>query len=140
MTKVMIFGTFDGLHEGHKFLVEQAKKLGDSVVAVVGTSPNVEKIKGRPPFASGEKRMQLMREMFPDIRVIEGSSQDFLAPLRAEKPDLILFGYDQKLPPGISFDDLQCPYKRAEALKPHIYKSSLLPRPEGGDIEKKSKK
>ncbi len=121
----MIFGTFDHLHDGHRFLVQQAQARGN-VIVVVGTDPNVATIKGRPSRQNAEERMKALVTAFPDINVLAGSSDDFLAPIRAEKPDLLLFGYDQKLPPGISFDDLQCPYERADAFKPEIYKSSLL--------------
>lgn len=136
MTKVMIFGTFDHLHEGHRFLVRQAKAKG-VVVAVVGTDPTVHTIKGRPALQSLEKRAHALQDAFPDITVIPGSPKDFLEPIRAQKPDLLLFGYDQKLPPGITFDQLQCPWERGEALEPHIYKSSLLSQERRRDIEEK---
>lgn len=125
MKKVMLFGTFDGLHEGHRFLVREAKKRGRTVV-VVGTSAHVRTIKGRMPRRSMEERIADLQSEFPDIKVIQGSEADFLIPLRAEKPDLILLGYDQQLPPGITLEDLSCPWERIEALKPEIYKSSLL--------------
>ncbi len=135
----MIFGTFDHLHEGHRFLVRQAKGKG-AVVAVVGTDPTVHTIKGRPALQSLTERMSALRDAFPDITVIPGSPKDFLEPMRTEKPDLLLFGYDQKLPPGISFDQLQCPWERAEALEPHIYKSSLLSQERRKVIEEKERK
>ncbi len=123
--KVMIFGTFDGLHDGHRSLVKQAQERG-SVVAVVGVSSNVRMIKNRLPLFSTEERMHALAIEFPDISVIAGSTKDFLTPLREEKPDLLLLGYDQILPPGVTIADLQCPWERAEALQPHINKSSLL--------------
>ncbi len=122
---VMIFGTFDGLHAGHRFLVAQAQKRGN-VTAVVGTDSNVENIKGRLPLEKLEQRIAILQQEFPAIRVIAGSTEDFLTPLRAEKPDLLLLGYDQKLPPAVSFEDLKCPWERADALEPYIYKSSLM--------------
>ncbi len=135
----MIFGTFDGLHPGHHFLVKQAMSRG-SVTIVVGTDEHIALIKGRTPLESLEKRMSTLRRTFPTARIIAGSSDDFLAPLRTEKPDLILLGYDQKLPPGISLDALTCPWERAEALKPELYKSSLLPRKRAKVLEENSEK
>ncbi len=132
MTKVMIFGTFDHLHDGHRFLVSQARARG-AVVVVVATDPNVQRIKGHSSLQSSDQRMTVLQSEFPDLKVIAGALGDFLAPIRTEKPDLLLFGYDQKLPPGVVFEDLQCPWERAGALKPEVYKSSLLsPRKEGG--------
>ena len=137
--RVMIFGTFDHLHDGHRFLVTQAMKRGQ-VTAVVGRDRNVLTIKGRPPLQTLAKRMETLAAEFPTLRVIGGSEQDFLAPLRTEKPDLLLFGYDQKLPPGISYEDITCPWERAEALQPDILKSSLLSQKRREVIEKKAKK
>lgn len=131
----MIFGTFDHLHEGHRFLVRQALAKG-TVIAVVGTDHTVHNIKGRPALQPLDTRVRVLQEAFPNITVIPGSPTDFIEPIRAHKPDLLLFGYDQKLPPGVSLNDLQCSWERAEALEPHIYKSSLLSRA-GRDIEEK---
>jgi len=132
MTKVMIFGTFDHLHNGHRFLVGQARERGD-VVVVVATDPNVKRIKNRPPLQPCLKRIAALQSEFPDLKVIPGSPGDFLAPIQTEHPDLLLFGYDQRLPPGVTFEDLKCPWERAEALQPEIYKSSILsPRKERG--------
>lgn len=132
----MIFGTFDHLHEGHRFLVSQAKARG-TVTAVVGTDPTVHTIKGRPALQSLQERVAALVHAFPDITVMAGSPKDFLEPIRSQKPDLLLLGYDQKLPPGISFEQLQCPWERAEALEPHVYKSSLLSQEKRKNIEEK---
>ena len=34
MAKVMVFGTFDGVHPGHENFFEQAKQHGDYLIAV----------------------------------------------------------------------------------------------------------
>ena len=46
MVTVMAFGTFDVLHPGHHFYLEQARKLGDNLVVVVARDANVKKLKG----------------------------------------------------------------------------------------------
>lgn len=138
MTKVMIFGTFDHLHEGHRFLVKQAKSRG-TVVAVVARDATVTVIKGRVPRQSLAIRMAALRTAFPDISVIMGADDDYMIPIRSEKPDLLLFGYDQRLPPNVSLEDLPCPWERAEALKPEIYKSSLM-SPDQNSVEKSGEK
>lgn len=122
----MIFGTFDHLHEGHRFLIREAMKRGD-VTVIVGRDANVEKIKGRAPRQSEEERSLTIQKEFPDVHVVLGNSDDFLEPLRLYKPDLLLLGYDQQLPPGISERDLSIPMERAEAFEPERYKSSLMP-------------
>jgi FAD synthetase len=122
---VMIFGTFDHLHEGHRFLIREAMKRGD-VRVIVGRDANVEKIKGRVPRQSEQERSSTIQKEFPDVHVVLGNADDFLEPLRLYKPDLLFLGYDQQLPPGISESDLSVPIERAEAFEPERYKSSLM--------------
>lgn len=139
MPSVMIFGTFDGLHPGHRFLITKAMERG-RITIVVGTDEHVEFIKGRCPRESLRKRMEVLAQEFPAARVMPGSATDFLAPVRSEKPDLILLGYDQTLPPGVSLTDLPCPWERAEAFRPEIFKSSLLQNQGTSVLEQKAEK
>ena len=49
--KVMVFGTFDGLHPGHLSYFKQARKYGDYLIAIVALDENVLQFKGhRPKF------------------------------------------------------------------------------------------
>lgn len=125
MKKVMVFGTFDLLHEGHKFLINEAKKRGD-VIVIVAQSSNVKRIKGREPRESNDARVAVLATAFPDITVLLGDETNFLAPLEKYQPDLLLFGYDQKLPPNITEEDLPCKVERADAFRPEVFKSSLM--------------
>lgn len=123
----MVFGTFDLLHPGHRSLVLQAQAFG-TVTVVVARDESVLKIKGKKPRENEQKRVRAMKKAFGDTDVILGDPGDFLAPLRKVQPDLIVLGYDQKLPPGVSEADLPCPVRRASAFQPEKYKSSLLQR------------
>ncbi len=56
MKKVLVFGTFDTLHEGHFNFFQQAREAGDPtnsgqvyLVAVVGRDSTVERVKKRLP-------------------------------------------------------------------------------------------
>lgn len=120
----MIFGTFDLLHPGHEFVIAEATKRGD-VTAIVARDSNVERIKGRFPIETEEQRMDAIRNKFPDVSVVLGDASDFLVPVRTAKPDLILLGYDQKLPPGVDESMLGCPIERLPAYEPERFKSSL---------------
>lgn len=124
MTRVLVFGTFDRLHPGHTFLLRSSSERGELWI-VVARDENVFRMKGRKPEQSEKKRMQSIAEAFPSAQVILGDAQDFLAPVRFIAPDLILLGYDQQLPPGVSPVDLPCPVERLPAYKPEQYKSSL---------------
>jgi FAD synthetase len=103
--KVLIFGTFDGLHDGHKFFISQASNRGDLYVAVARDS-NVKLIKYKETKFNELERVEAIKKEFPDIDVRLGDTEDFLKPVRDIAPDIILLGYDQKLPPGISNENL----------------------------------
>ncbi len=129
MPRVLVFGTFDGLHPGHRFVLTEAQKRGD-VTAIVARDENVQKIKGRASVESEQVRMEAIQKEFPTVTVRLGHESDYLIPVREIQPDLILLGYDQKLPPGVSDNDLPYPVERLPAFEPERYKSSLL-RQEG---------
>ena len=122
--KILIFGTFDHLHPGHEFVINAAIKRGD-VTVIVARDSNVKRIKGRQSDQSEGERMRVLQESFPVVTVQLGDPTDFLAPVRAVYPDLILLGYDQKLPPGVSEKDFPCPVERLPAFNPNEYKSSI---------------
>ncbi len=122
--KVLIFGTFDHLHPGHRFVITEAIKRGD-VTVIIARDRNVHRIKGNPPVQSEGDRVRILRDAFPAVRVLPGDPVDFLAPVRSLKPDLILLGYDQQLPPGVTEGDLHCTVERLPAYRPEEFKSSL---------------
>lgn len=121
--KVLVFGTFDHLHPGHRFLLDTAASKGELHV-VIARDVNVERIKKRAPDQSEEERKKAIESVYPNATVILGDPNDFLMPVRTLKPDLILLGYDQKLPPGVSEADLP-KIERVESFEPEKYKSSL---------------
>jgi FAD synthetase len=125
MPRILVFGTFDHLHPGHEFVLNEANKRGDLHV-VIARDTNVEKIKGRPPGESETERLQAIQKLFPDSHTTLGDEEDFLVPVREIQPDLILLGYDQELPPGVTKEDLPCEVERVEAFEPERWKSSFL--------------
>ncbi|HVW66521.1 MAG TPA: adenylyltransferase/cytidyltransferase family protein [Candidatus Peribacteraceae bacterium] len=122
--RILVSGTFDDLHPGHLFLLTEAGKRGDLWV-IVARDRNVERIKGRPPLQSEKERKSAIEKAFPKAHVVLGDEWDFLQPVREIDPDLILLGYDQKLPPDVSLYDLPYKIERLPAFKPEVYKSSL---------------
>lgn len=129
-TRVIGFGTFDGLHPGHWHFLRQLKKLGDELVVVVARDSNVKKIKGKKPRQNEEARRRALELSGLADRVEMGNPHDFYQCLRDHRPDLIGLGYDQEA-------DLQSiskilPSVKIIRLKPfraHRYKSSLLALP-----------
>lgn len=125
--RIMIFGTFDDLHPGHLYVFRNALERGE-VWVVVARDRNVLKIKGRTPLQPEEDRVAAIHKAFPSAHVILGDPKNFLSPIREVSPDLILLGYDQKLPPGVKDEDLGVPVERLDAFHPEVHKSSLRRR------------
>lgn len=122
--RILIFGTFDHLHPGHHFLINEAQSRGDLTIGVARDA-NVLKIKGRPSLQSETERKHALEEAFPQATVLLGHPTDFTFLIREVKPDLILLGYDQKLPPSLTEESIGVKIERAEAFEPERYKSSL---------------
>lgn len=123
--KVFVFGTFDVFHLGHQFVLSQACLRG-TVFVTVAQDATVLKIKGSLPRHSLPVRMAAIQAAFPAVKVIAGSTHNYLESITSHQPDLILLGYDQNLPPGITAADLQVPVERLPAFMPETYKSSLF--------------
>ncbi len=131
---VMVFGTFDDLHPGHRHFLESASTFGPLTV-VVARDVNVERIKNKKPQYSERERASAIRGAFPHVDVLLGHPTDFLHWIHQKKPDLILLGYDQNLPPGIRPDDLGASVKRLTAFEPEKWKSSVLQKEETSTAE-----
>ncbi len=129
--RILVSGTFDDLHPGHVFLLKEAEKRSansdqrSGLWVIVARDENVKRFKGRAPLQTEDERKRAIEKIFPEATVVLGDSNDFLKPVREIAPDLILLGYDQKLPPGT--DEKNFPWKteRLPAFKPEIHKSSL---------------
>ena len=57
--RVVVFGIFDGVHEGHRSLFRQAKKHGDELVVIVGRDSASLKWKGKRPKHLEETRRRV---------------------------------------------------------------------------------
>jgi FAD synthetase len=125
MKKVLVFGTFDHLHPGHRYVLNQAAERGELNV-VVARDATVQRIKNLTPQHDEVERKKMIETAYPGANVILGDTKDYLVPVKAIKPDLILLGYDQHLPSNITEADLGCPIERLDAFEPERWKSSLL--------------
>lgn len=92
----MVFGTFDGLHEGHLNFFRQAREFGDYLIAVAGREKNIEKLKGKKPIRSEKERVGDLEkcELVDEARLgYENEPYKIVEELR---PNVICLGYDQK--------------------------------------------
>ena len=128
MPKALAFGTFDGLHPGHRHYLDEAAKHGDLTV-VVARDANVGRIKGRPPLHDERARLKALQEA--GYHAVLGSLTDRYAVFSEVRPDVICLGYDQPasekaIEEACSRIGLSAKIVRIGAYEPHIYKSSLL--------------
>lgn len=125
----MAFGTFDILHKGHINFLEQARKLGDYLVVVVGRDDNVIKIKGKRTLDSQDERIDNIKKLNLADEVLIGDKDDFFKQIQEEMPNIIALGYDQRtfgLEPWIKDNKLDITLKVLKPFKEDIYKSKLL--------------
>jgi FAD synthetase len=125
--RVMGFGTFDGLHPGHVSALKQLRELGDEIFVVIARDKNVEKIKGFTPHFDEQKRLEAVRKTGMADHVLLADERHFYQCLIDHQPDLLGLGYDQRA----DLDHLAQHFpklriERLKALKPHIFKTSLL--------------
>ena len=62
MIKIMVFGTFDIFHEGHKNFLKQAREYGDYLIVVVARDETVEKVKKRLPQNDENSRLEIIEK------------------------------------------------------------------------------
>lgn len=91
--RVVATGTFDILHPGHLFYLEESRKLGDELVVIVARDTNV-KHKPRPVIPE-EHRLRMVAALKPVDRAILGDKSDMFRPIEELRPDIITIGFNQ---------------------------------------------
>lgn len=94
--KILIAGTFDILHPGHIYFINEAAKLGD-VYVIVATDNNAERFKGKKPIIPEEQRLEVVKNL-KNVKVAKlgRSDNNTLKTVEEFAPDIILLGPDQK--------------------------------------------
>ena len=128
----MIFGTFDGVHDGHRALFLQATEHGDRIIAVVARDETVKEVKGHAPkYNECERVAELLQIDVIDDIILGYGDEDKCCVVRDHNPDVVLLGYDQEAFVEDLYDLAQEEEQdfvivRAKAYQPGVYKSSLL--------------
>ncbi|MFX1366084.1 MAG: adenylyltransferase/cytidyltransferase family protein [Promethearchaeota archaeon] len=104
---VLVAGTFDLIHAGHTFLINEASKLGD-VYVVVATDENRKLFSGQLPIIPQEQRLEVIKNLknVKDAR-LGRSDNDTLKTVEEINPDIILLGPDQKYSIDILKEELK---------------------------------
>ena len=131
MKKVMAFGTFDGLHEGHLDFFRQAKEYGNYLIVAVARDVNVKKIKSRLPVNNENERLAIVKQcgLVDEARL--GYENDPYKIIKEVKPDVICIGYDQNsfnknLEARLQEMGLDIKIYTLKAYKPEKFKSSIV--------------
>ena len=94
----MVFGVFDGLHEGHRAFLKEAKQCGDYLIAVVAQDHIVKHLKGHlPRLDLAERFKHLRRADHVDAVLVGDSEPNSWKVLDLHRPQVVALGYDQEL-------------------------------------------
>ena len=91
---VFAAGCFNRVHPAHLRLLRRARALGDKLVVVLSNDAHNRK-PNAVPAAERKKRLEELR--LAD-KVVIGDAHGFAGTLRREDPDILVLGYDQRLP------------------------------------------
>jgi FAD synthetase len=130
---VAIFGVFDGIHDGHLSFIEQAKKEGNHLVAVVARDEVVKELKGKLPERNEVERIKKLLEISDiDLVLLGDPERETYNTLKEVKPDIVFLGYDQNaleesIEQNIKNGKLsKIKIIRGKPFKPEIFHSSIL--------------
>lgn len=129
MKKVMVFGTFDLLHEGHKNFFEQAKKCGDYLIVVVARDASVMKMKGILPHHNELERLGAIRKLSFVDKALLGYEDDFYRVIEENNPAVLCFGYDQNklnAEQELKKRGIKAEILTLRAFEPEKFKSTIL--------------
>jgi len=93
MTRVVATGTFDLLHPGHIYYLEESGKHGDELWVIVARDANV-KHKPRPVIPEEQRRCMVAALRMVDHAVL-GDPIDMFRPVREINPEVITIGFNQ---------------------------------------------
>jgi FAD synthetase len=93
VTRVVATGTFDLLHPGHIYYLEESRKLGDELHVIVARDANVRH--KPPPVIPENQRLRVVQA----LRIVDharlGDPVDMFRPIEEIGPDVITLGFNQ---------------------------------------------
>jgi len=94
--RVLVFGTFDGLHTGHHFVLRQAKIRGTELVVAIARDKHVQELKHKIPQHRERVRLEAVKQLpFVDEARLSDEVLGTFYIIDEVHPDLIVLGHDQ---------------------------------------------
>jgi len=91
--RVVATGTFDILHPGHLYYLEESRNLGDELFVIVARDANV---KHKPkPILPETQRLRMVQALKPVDHALLGDLHDMFRPIADLRPDIITLGFNQ---------------------------------------------
>ena len=131
MKTVMCAGTFDVVHPGHLFFLNEAKRYGEKLVVVVARDNNSESFKGKTPRHNEIERLENVKSLNIVDKAVLGHKENIYDIISEIRPDVICLGYDQKVQKNdleneLRKRNLKVEIIRIDSFKPNIYKTSKM--------------
>ena len=94
MKRVLTYGTFDLLHEGHINLLKRARELGDYLVVAVSTEEfnNIKNKKSYYPYEIRKKMLEAIR--YVDLVIPENNWEQKIDDIKEYHIDIVVMGAD----------------------------------------------
>lgn len=93
--KVLVFGTFDGIHPGHIFFLNKAKELGDLYISLASNKSILTR-KIKAPKKTESQRLEDIKNLNVGKVTIGDTVLGRWSEIKKIKPTIIAVGYDQK--------------------------------------------
>ncbi len=124
----MATGTFDIIHPGHGYYLEESKKLGgkDAKLVVVVARDSTVRSRKRVPIVNEKQRLEVVKMLKPVDEAYLGSNTDMFKIVEKLKPDIISIGPDQNFDLQKLEDELKKRNIPAKVVKVTGYLKSSL--------------
>ena len=124
----MATGTFDLIHPGHGYYLEESKKVGgdDAQLVVVVARDSTVRSRKRIPVVAEKQRLEVVKMMKPVDEACLGSEIDMFKVVEKIKPDIITIGADQNYDITALKNELIKRNIDAKVVKIKGYKTSQL--------------
>ncbi len=124
----MATGTFDIVHPGHGYYLEESKKLGgkDANLVVVVARDKTVRSRKRVPIVDEKQRLEVVKMIKPVDEAYLGSTTDMFKIVEKIRPDIISMGPDKSFDLEKLRKELKERNLTSKVMKIEGYKRSTL--------------